>query len=159
MNGISGDASFDNEVRLQVYRFFVETGRAPAPVEVADTLDRGPTDVEASLKRLADARVLVLAPGTTYIWMANPLSALPTPYRVEARGRSWFANCIWDAFGVVAMLGADDRAEVHTWCPDCGQGLLVGVTNGSVSLEGESGGGPVHFAVPAAHWWDDIGFT
>ena len=154
-----GEAAFDNEVRLEVYRFFLETGRAPTPAEIADALDRLPTDVEASLRRLADARVLVLAPGTTYIWMANPLSALPTPFRVRAKGRSWFANCIWDAFGVVAMLGVEDDAEIHTSCPDCGQPLLVGVTNGSVSLDGEPPGGVVHFAVPAARWWDDIGFT
>ena len=43
--------------------------------------------------------------------MANPFSAVPTPYRVQADGRSWFANCAWDAFGICAALHVDGRIE------------------------------------------------
>jgi hypothetical protein len=32
--------------------------------------------------------------------MLNPFSAVETPHRVEAGGRSWFANCAWDALGI-----------------------------------------------------------
>lgn len=103
--------------------------------------------------RLAEGHFLVLAPGTPYVWMANPLSAIPTPFPVEVGGRTWFGNCIWDALGVVAMLGG--TGTVTTWCPDCGEHLSVSVEDNRLS----SGEGVVHFAVPAAHWWDDIGFN
>lgn len=143
----------DVEVRLDLYRFFVETGRPPVAAEVAGRLGLTQAAVEEAFQRLADAHVLVLAPGTPYIWMANPLSALPTPYRVDAGGRSWFGNCIWDAFGIVAMLGG--TGTVSTWCADCGDPLAAEV----VDNELVSGTGVVHFAVPASRWWDDIGFN
>jgi hypothetical protein len=97
--------------------------------------------------------VLVLAPGTPYIWMAQPLSAIATPFRVETGGRHFFGNCIWDALGIVAML--DSTGTVTTWCPDCHAQISVTVTENQLA----SGEGVVHFAVPAAQWWDDIGFT
>lgn len=146
------DRAFDNEVRVALYRLFVERTRAPVPAELAAELDASISDVEASLRRLAEAHVIVLAPGSEYLWMANPLSAIATPFRVEAHGRSYFANCIWDAFGTVAMLG--DAGRVDTWCPDCGEPLSAEVRSGEVS-----GDGLIHFAVPAARWWEDIGFT
>ena len=144
---------FDTSVRLEVYRSFVDRGRPPVAHEVASTLDVDQRSVEESFRRLADAHVLVLAPGTPYIWMANPLSAIPTPFEVEARGRTYFGNCIWDALGVVAMLGG--TGAVRTSCPDCGERLEVAVAEGGLS----SGDGVVHYAVPARHWWDDIGFN
>ncbi|MQB01677.1 MAG: hypothetical protein GEU78_15540 [Actinobacteria bacterium] len=99
--------------------------------------------VEDSLRRLAEGHVLVLAPGTPYIWMANPLSALPTPFVAVTGRRSWFGNCIWDALGIVAMFGG--TGTVSTWCPDCHERLAVSVEDNSLS----SGEGVVHFAVPA----------
>ena len=147
------EQSVDNAVRLHVYRFFVNQGRPPVPAETAEALGMDQGAVEDSLRQLADAHVLVLAAGTPYIWMANPLSAVPTPFRVEAVGRTWFGNCIWDALGVVAMLG--DTGTVRTWCPDCRERLAVSVEGNRLS----SGEGVIHFAVPAARWWDDIGFS
>ena len=143
----------DNAVRVEIYRFFVAEGRPPMPAELAGMLELAGEDVEASFRRLADARVIVLAPGTPYIWLANPLSALPSPYKVHARGRDWWGICAWDAFGVIAMLGGD--GAVSTLCPDCGERLRVEVHDGRLDRNDYV----VHFAVPAAQWWDDIGFT
>jgi hypothetical protein len=149
----SNASALERSVRLEVYRFFLADGRPPVPAEMAASLGASQRDVEDALHGLADAHVLVLAPGTPYIWMANPLSAVPTPFSAEVSGRTLFGNCIWDALGIVAMLGG--TGTVRTWCPDCGEHLAV-------SVEGErlaSGEGVVHFAVPAANWWDDIGFA
>lgn len=146
------DRDSDDAVRVAVYRLFLDLGRAPVPAEVARSLGQSPSAVEEALHRLAAAHALVLAPGTPYIWMANPLSALPTPFHIDAGGRTWFANCIWDAFGVAGMLGSD--ADVRTWCPDCGDDLSLAIRDKAVAGEGV-----VHFAVPARYWWDDIGFT
>src|SRR5207248_2967833 len=101
----------------------------------------------------AESHVLVLAPGTPYVWMANPFSAIPTPFRVEANGRRYFGNCVWDALGIVAMLGG--TGTVRNPCPDCGEPQTLTVDDDG-RIHGE---GVVHFAVPAAHWWDDIGFN
>lgn len=150
---MTSDANLDRDVRLFVYRFFLEAGRPPVPVETAAALGSTSVRVEASLRRLADDHALVLAPGTPYVWMANPLSALPTPFQVEAKGRTWFANCIWDALGLPAMLQAD--GSVRSWCADCAAPMALEVKAGHV----QEGPGVLHFAVPAASWWDDIGHT
>jgi hypothetical protein len=85
--------------------------------------------------------------------MLNPFSAVPTAYRVEARGRWWYGNCAWDAFGIPAALGAD--ATIETSCPDCGDPLRVEVA-GAATDRPEL---VFHCLVPAARWWDDIVFT
>ena len=82
--------------------------------------------------------------------MANPLSAVPTAYRVYARERWWYANCAWDAFGVCAALHVDGRIE--TSYPDCGESLAVDVRDRRPSDRSLL----FHCLVPAAHWWDDI---
>ena len=143
----------DDDVRVEVYRFFVERGRPPVIPEIGRALSLQSDAVEASLRQLADARVLVLAPGTPYIWMANPLCALPSPFAVRARGRDWWGICIWDALGIVAMLGGDGAVSTH--CPDCLEPLELRVAGGEI----EPSESVIHFAVPAAHWWDDIGFN
>jgi hypothetical protein len=87
------------------------------------------------------------------IRMANPLSAVPTPYLVEAAGRGWYANCAWDAFGICAALHADGRIE--TACADCGERLVVRVRG----TEPDDTSLLFHCLVPAEHWWDDIVYT
>jgi len=150
---VTDTATFDNDVRLALYRFFMDYGRPPVAAEICDDLDARPLDVEESLQRLHDAHVLVLAPGTPYVWMANPLSALPTPYRVNVGQKALWANCIWDALGAVAMLGG--TGSVTARCGDCGDQLEVHVRDRELMTNDYL----VHIAVPAAHWWDDIGFN
>lgn len=145
-------SDLDDQVRLAVYRHFVDDGRPPVAAQVAAALDMSTADAEDSFRRLADARVLVLAPGTPYIWMANPLCALPSPFKVTALGRPWWGTCIWDSLGILAMLDSDGTVE--TTCPDCSEPMKLTVTDGVIS-----GGGVVHYAVPANKWWDSIGFT
>lgn len=150
---MASEQTIDTAVRVEVYRFFVKQGRPPVSAELAASLGMDHASVEDSLLRLAEEHVLVLAPGTPYIWMANPLSALPTAFVADTGGRAWFGNCIWDALGIVAMLGG--TGSVSTWCPDCHERLVVSVEDNLLT----SGEGVVHFAVPAAQWWDDIGFN
>ena len=145
--------TLDRDVRLAIMRGFVEDGRPPAPDELARSLNVAQIDAEAALRRLAEAHLVVLAPGTPYVWMANPFSAIPTSYRVQSGGRRWFGNCIWDALGILAAVGVDGR--ISTTCPDCGEPL-------ELRTEGERISGDeaiVHYALPAARWWEDIGST
>jgi hypothetical protein len=110
----------DLELRRRTYAAYVELGRAPVPEELGDR-----DEIVAGWRRLHDARALVLNPATDELRMANPFSAVPTSYRVEAAGRWWYANCAWDAFGICATLHVD--GVVETSCPDCGEPLHVGL--------------------------------
>ena len=144
----------DSEIRLWIYQHFVERGRAPSPVEIAAHFQLAPSDVAYRLRRLQDETdALVLLPGSTYIWMAEPFSAVPTSFLVRSGTRQWWGNCIWDALAILALVGTD--GSVSTACPHSGQPLLVSATKGSLA----DAQGIVHFAVPAREWWLDIGFT
>jgi hypothetical protein len=143
----------DREVRLSVYRHFVRTGRAPSLSETSGDVGVDPAAISPSLERLDANRVLVLHPTTRQLWMAMPFSAVPTEFRVTSGERAWWANCAWDAFGISAMLQIP--VEITTSCTDCGDPLAVRTTGRALS----DSSGVIHFAVPAAEWWDDIGFT
>jgi len=144
---------FDTRVRLHVYYHLLGSGRAPTAAETAVALGANEGEVHDARRRLHDAHLLVLAPGSTEVLMANPLSAVPTAFEVDAGGRTWYGNCIWDSLGVAAMLGVD--ATVRTPCPCCSEPMSVRVESQALAPSE----GVVHFAVPARHWWDDIGYT
>ncbi len=145
--------ALDQRVRLAVYQHLLATGVAPTAAGLAGLLETTEAAVSASLERLAEAHVLVLEPETRAIRMAMPFSAVPTGFRVEAARGGWWANCAWDALGISAMLA--EPVTISTTCADCDAPLKVEASGYDLT----AGEGVVHFAVPARHWWDDIGFT
>lgn len=142
----------DIDLRNATYRRFVELGRAPGPAEVADTTGSTEATVQEGWRRLHDAHALVLDPAGS-IAMANPFSARPTSFQVHAAGREWFANCAWDAFGIGAALHAD--SVIKTDCADCGTPIDITVRD----ARPDDTDLVFHVLVPAASWWDDIGYT
>jgi hypothetical protein len=143
----------DLRVRRHVYRRFVELGRAPRLEEVAHELGLEVGEAEAAFRRLHDAHALVLEPGSPEIRMANPFSAVETPHVVEAAGRSWYANCAWDSFGIPAALRVDGR--IASRCSCCGEAIAIEVRR----REPVPGTDVIHLLLPARRWWDDIVFT
>ena len=143
----------DLRIRNHLYARFVELGRAPTFDELGAELGLERTEIDASLRRLHEARAVVLEPDETALRMLNPFSAAETPYRVDAEGRTWFGNCAWDSFGILAALGANGRVE--TTCADCNEPIAVEVRRESPAPDDYV----VHILVPAPRWWDDIVFT
>ena len=142
----------DRGIRNTTYGMLVELGRAPSTAEVAARTRQSVGAVAASWARLQDAHALVLEPSGE-IRMANPFSAVPTVHRVHAGGRSWFANCAWDALGICAALHTD--GDIDTACPCCGEAIALSIRSGVPSDDSLL----FHCLVPAERWWDDIGFT
>ena len=148
---VNSDA-IDRQVRREVYDFTMGSGSPPHASQLAQALSLDHQQIRESLARLAAAHILVLQPESGEILMANPFSAVPTPFRVAVDGFLACGNCIWDALGIPAMLKAD--ATIDTSCADCGTAMRIAVADGKVSGEGL-----LHFAVPAREWWNDIVFT
>ena len=142
----------DLAIRNATYRLFGELGRAPSVNEVAASVGQDAGSVSAAWRRLEDAHALVLD-GAGRLRMANPFSAVETPHRVDAAGRSWYANCGWDAFGIGVVLRAD--STIHTSCADCGGSIDLDVRDYRPTTEE----GVFHVLVPAQEWWSDIGYT
>jgi hypothetical protein len=143
----------DTQVKLAVYRHFAETGRGPTPAEVATRAGVAPEQVLAAYPRLRAQRMLVLGADGVSIRMASPFSGVPTQHVVEAGGVRYFANCAWDALGIVAALRKP--GVVHSRCEQSREPLRLNVSLGGP----ETSDWLFHCLVPAAKWWDDIVFT
>jgi len=140
-------------LKLAIYEFTAEHARVPAVSELAPLLGLPAAEVRAGYQRLFSDRVLVLEPDGETIRMAPPFSGVPTQHVVVSGGKTFYANCAWDSFGILAALHAD--GEVRTRCEQTREPITIRVTR--------EGPAPVacvaHFAVPAAQWWQDIVFT
>ena len=140
----------DRVVRAAVFRLFVAGIEGPTTAELSQELglDTGP--VTDSLHRLADEHRLVLSAEGNRVVMAHPFSGVPTDYESQIGERSWWANCGWDAFAILALLGDGDVvARTHDDAT-----VRWSVEDGVVNPDGL-----VHFVVPPSRFWDDIGFT
>ena len=126
-------------LRRAIFRAFADTGRPPA---------LAPEELTA----LAAAHAVVLGEDGG-IAFANPFAAGPSAFLVETERGTYDAVCAWDALGIIALLGTDGTAR--TTCADCGDEIVVGVGRG-VPLPV---GALVHFLVPAAQWYEDLGFA
>ena len=144
----------DTKVKLAIYEITAESGHIPNSAEVSRKIDIGEAEVVGSFGRLHAKRLLLPEPGApNRIRMAPPFSGIPTKFPVEANGKNYYANCVWDAYGIAAALHSDaiSRAsDGHT-----GEPLTLEIKNGEVVLKSYV----AHFAVPAAHWWDNLIFT
>lgn len=142
---------FDTAVKLNIYETFARTASAPTSADVGRALDAPAEEVEAAFDRLHKKRLLVPEPANpSRIRMAPPFSGIETAFQVKTSGGRYFANCVWDAFGIPAALHEDATVEAAD-----------GYTGEAMTLEVRDGR-PVpqtcviHFAVPAARWWEDI---
>jgi len=142
----------DTDLKMAIYRHFAETTKAPTVFDMASAIGVREKEVFEGFKRLADKRVLVLDTDEESIRMAPPFSGIPTQHRVRVKGKEYYANCAWDALGIPAALHSD--AEIFSRCEQSKQPLHIVV-------EGKPFPVPcvIHFAVPAAQWWDDIVYT
>lgn len=109
--------------------------------------------VTDALHQLTAARHIALVPGTDRILMAFPFSAVATPFRVEARERSYFGNCSWDAIAFHTMLA--EPVRVRSACHHCAQPIAVDLADGSATRV-DPPEALVHLALPPSRWWDDI---
>jgi hypothetical protein len=145
---------FLTDVKLAIYRTFAETTHAPSVADVAQQLGARVEDVQHAFGELHQKRLLVPEPSDpTHIRMAPPFSGVPTSFKVIVGTKTYFAPCAWDSIGICAALHDDGMVrtnDAHTREP-----INVVVRDGAPKPT------PcvIHFAVPAAHWWDDIVYT
>ena len=141
-------------IRLAVLERAIASGQVPTAGEIAAELEMPLAMVQEASAKLGEGHVFACEPDDpSRLRMATPFSAVPTPFKVGARGGSYYGNCVWDALGIISLLGGE--GVVETSCPDCSEPLSLRVSGGKLD-ETDSA---VHFSVPARRWWDDIVFT
>ena len=145
---------FDTAVKMNIYQTSVRTTRPPATRDVSVALGAPLSEVEAAFENLHKKRLLVPEPGDpSRIRMAPPFSGIETPFLVRVGEMDYYANCAWDALGISAALHQDavvEASDAHT-----GEPIRLEIRDGHPLPE------PcvIHFAVPAALWWQDIVYT
>ena len=141
------------QMRYKIYQQLVASGTPPTIEELAATLHLSLDDAVKALRTLGDMHSVVLTDDQRGVLMANPFSAVPTPFRVSANGMDYWANCAWDMLGIPAALGSD--AMIHaTYAADDTLAELQ-VVNGYV--EGDPG--VVHVQQPFRRWYHDLRLT
>jgi Alkylmercury lyase len=144
--------AFDARLRLFVYRSMLRHERCPTVAEMATGLASSIKKIRASLARLSESHAFMLQDNGE-LWRAAPFSCIPTAFPVTVGRCSWFANCIWDALGVPAMLGKDALLEASCGC--CNYEMAIEVRGGKLRPTD----GLIHVAVPARDWYKDVVFT
>ncbi|MBY0496388.1 MAG: alkylmercury lyase family protein [Cyanobacteria bacterium] len=142
----------DYRVRFAIYQTFAE-GVNPSSAIIAPKVRIPQKAVYESFERLKTSKVIVLDPHTKEIKVAMPFSTVETPFRVLAGEHTYYGCSAWDAFGIAVMMGGD--AMVQTTCADCEGPIVYRVEQKQLA----DAHGVAHFAVPAAHWWDNIAYT
>ena len=147
-------------VRTFVYEHFSLVARPPTSEETAVQFQISPEQAMAIYEELHERHTLFLDRDTHSIRMANPFSAVPTPFRVFANAgdtsaarTAYFANSAWDMLGIPAALHSD--TEIEATCAHSGNPVSINVSNVRVSGNNEL----VHFLVPFRRWYDDLVFT
>jgi hypothetical protein len=144
--------NFDSRLRLFVYRQMIHTGECPSVAVMAKALRVSAKSIRSALARLSESHAFMQQEDGE-LWRVAPFSTIPTAFQVTVGRRSWFANCIWDALGIPAMLGKDARIGASCGC--CNLAMPIEVRGDKL----RSGTGIIHIAVPARGWYKDVAFT
>jgi hypothetical protein len=140
-------------VRKFLFDHFLEQAAPPVAERLMTDFSLSRDEAADVLHSLEAARHIALVKGTERILMAFPFSAIATPFRVTVRGRTYFANCAWDAIAFHAMLG--DEVRVESFCHHCADPIEVELRDGRATrVEPEEA--LVYLALPPTRWWDDI---
>jgi hypothetical protein len=147
------DEAFDLQLRTAVYRHFARTGQPPTLAAMSEATGASIDHVTDGYRRLYAKRMLVPTRDLTSVRMAPPFSGVATQHRVTVKGVEYFANCAWDAFGVVTALGG--TGDVLSRCEHTLERLSL-----HLAPEGPAASAwRFHCVVPASQWWNDIVFT
>jgi len=150
------------QVRHFVYNHFADTTLPPSIEDTAAYFNISNEQASAFYKKLHSRHALFLEPETPAIRMANPFSGIPTDFKVNVNGKTYYANCAWDMFGIPAALHSD--AIIEAVCKESNEVVRLELKNGSIvqaAVPGEDASSSllVHFPLPFSHWYDDLVFT
>lgn len=144
--------ALDSLVHHTVLEHIVRTGHAPTVDELAATLTTSRSEVELSLRRLAEGHGLVLHPTSSEVTIAHPFALRPTATWVDAGTHGWWAPCLWCAFGIATLV--ESEVSIHARLAGEREAMALPVFPGEI-VESDL---LVHFALPPRSAWDDVAF-
>ncbi len=140
-------------LRKYVFDHFFELSSAPTLEEAMQHFALSRKEAFSGFKGLESEHHILLVPGTQRILMANPYSAVTTPFRVRVGDKRYFANCAWDTVSMHVMLDTDARVE--SYCHHCAEPIEISLSQGKVTASSPLT--PVIFlSMPVAKWYDNL---
>jgi hypothetical protein len=140
-------------LRHFIYDRILRDALVPTSADIAERFGTSPSEARRAIADLKLGKTVLPHPTTGEIWMAGPFSSVPTAYVVEREGRRWWANCIWDLFGVAVLVG--QRVRLLGSCTDSGEPFVADIDpTGGISSDWVA-----HLLLPARRWYEDVGFT
>jgi Alkylmercury lyase len=140
-------------LRKYIFDHFFELSVAPTLEETMQHFELARKEAFSRFKGLESEHHILLVPGTQRILMANPYSAVTTPFRVQVGESRYFANCAWDTISMHVMLDSDVRVE--SYCHHCAEPIEISISDGKV--KSSSPPTPLIFlSMPVAKWYDNL---
>ena len=143
----------DLEVRGALTRAIVKLGHAPFNRDLAEELKLPLAELEASLHRLHTEHALLLHPHTSVPWAVHPFALSPGSCWVDSAVGSWWANCMYCAFGIAAAVGVDTK--IHTRLGGESEALKFNIVSNELVEQDFL----FHLPIPPKHWWDNVIYT
>lgn len=144
--------TFDRDVRRAIAAAIRDRGEIPTIAQVAVSLERDRSEIEAAFQRMIEGRVFIPRDQSTEILAYNPFCAESTDFLVTAARRTWWAICAWDALGVPPALGVTGTIDAR--CADCAEPLRIEVGLGGTASAPEHA--VMQVGTPARDFWKDI---
>ena len=140
-------------MRKFIFDHFYEQTVPPVLEEVMAEFGLGRAEAFAILRGLEADHHILLVPGTQRILMANPYSAVTTPFQAKIGGRRYYANCAWDTISLHVMLQAD--ADIESYCHHCGAPIHISLSRGA-RLSSDPLEPLIFLSVPVSKWYDNL---
>jgi hypothetical protein len=145
--------SDSRSVRKYIFDHFFEFTTPPVLEEVMQHFGLSRPEAFNYLKGLEADHHILLVPGTQRVLMANPYSAVTTPFRVHVNGKQYFANCAWDTVSMHVMLDTDARIE--SYCHHCAVPIELSLSRSRVTSSRPKE--PLIFlSTPVAKWYENL---
>ena len=140
-------------VRKYIFDHFFEYTTAPPLEEVMERFKLTRKEAFESFRELEADHHITMVPGTQRILIANPFSALSTPFRVFVGNKRYYANCAWDTVAIHVMLELD--AQIESFCHHCAESIELVLSKGQVKSSKPSS--PLIFlSTPVSKWYDNL---
>jgi len=94
-------------LRVQVYRTFAGTGRAPTVADLAESVQGSPAEVQEGLQQLARNRHVVLDAAGAIV-MAHPFSAVPLGFSAMSVNTLWWGDAMHPSASLRSRGGPED---------------------------------------------------
>lgn len=144
------DQELLGQLHYELIKGLIEHGACPFASGLAQRLNTTEAEVEFLLGELASIHGVVLHPHVRAPWIVHPFSVTPTIHWIAGGTGSWWAPCIWCAFGVAVLVGGITR--IHTQYGAEAEPLILEVNHGRPIRDDVV----VHFAIPPARAWDNV---